>query len=367
MKLGRLHLKCRRAPTSAFPALACTRGFRSNAALEALTKASENKTQNIVLYNYPSFSAAYSALFAYLFHSHLQSPCLVLPFSAVEPLRVEDVCIDGLKTCYFLDFLGPRGFAAELSRRTMCQVIAFDHRKSVVSKITIPEDCSQNLIFHMDTERSSSTIAYEYFSAKLLEMRSNDAEIINLLSWKEQDRVEKVLKYIEDLDLRRGTLEDVKAFSIGLSECRSHLNCIINPHMYKQLLKICAKDLISKGNSQIRTRQEEAIKFLDRVFRVRLGRGFYGDCLGVRADGNPSLSDEIGKELSRRSSAAGLRPIGAVIYMQGKNLKMCLRSTDEGTDTSEVAKAYGGGGFPCSSSFIIRMDEYNEWLSVNTT
>lgn len=28
---------------------------------------------------------------------------------------------------------------------------------------------------------------------------------------------------------------------------------------------------------------------------------------GVRADGNPSLSDEIGKELSIRSSAAGLR------------------------------------------------------------
>lgn len=26
-------------------------------------------------------------------------------------------------------------------------------------------------------------------------------------------------------------------------------------------------------------------------------------------------------------------------------------------------KAYGGGGSPSSSSFIIRMDEYNQWLS----
>lgn len=33
-----------------------------------------------------------------------------------------------------------------------------------------------------------------------------------------------------------------------------------------------------------------------------------------------------------------VRPIGAVIYMQRKNLKMCLRSTDTTTDTSEVAK-----------------------------
>lgn len=87
--------------------------------------------------------------------------------------------------------------------------------------------------------------------------------------------------------------------------------------------------------------------------------------LGVRADGNSNLSDEIGKELSIKSAAAGLRPIGAVVYMQRNNLKMCLRSTDTATDTSEVAKAYGGGGSPSSSSFIIRMDEYNQWLSVH--
>ena len=30
-------------------------------------------------------------------------------------------------------------------------------------------------------------------------------------------------------------------------------------------------------------------------------------------------------------------------------------------------KAYGGGGSPSSSSFIIRMDEYNQWLSMNSS
>ncbi|GKV19705.1 hypothetical protein SLEP1_g29930 [Rubroshorea leprosula] len=44
---------------------------------------------------------------------------------------------------------------------------------------------------------------------------------------------------------------------------------------------------------------------------------------------------------------------------------MCLRSTDSITDTSEVAKAYVGGGSPSSNSFIIRMDEYNQWVSMN--
>ncbi|MFS8033555.1 hypothetical protein Hanom_Chr17g01570951 [Helianthus anomalus] len=33
-----------------------------------------------------------------------------------------------------------------------------------------------------------------------------------------------------------------------------------------------------------------------------------------------------------------LRPIRAVIYTKGKNLKICLRSTDKyGTDTSAIA------------------------------
>lgn len=82
-----LQLKCRVINAFACPTLVCTQGFRSNAALEALAKASENNVENVVLYNYPSFSGAYSALFAKLFHFHLNSPCLILPFSSVEPLR----------------------------------------------------------------------------------------------------------------------------------------------------------------------------------------------------------------------------------------------------------------------------------------
>ena len=73
--------------TSAVPPLLRLRSFRSDAALEAIAKASEDKVSNLVLYNYPSFSGAFSALFARQFHSALNLPCLILPFSSVEPLR----------------------------------------------------------------------------------------------------------------------------------------------------------------------------------------------------------------------------------------------------------------------------------------
>lgn len=57
-----------------------------------------------------------------------------------------------------------------------------------------------------------------------------------LLDPQDQERMEMVLKYIEDGDLRHWTLPDIKAFNIGLSERRSKLNCITNPFMYEQVL-----------------------------------------------------------------------------------------------------------------------------------
>lgn len=64
------------------------RSFRSDAALEAIANALEEKVPNLVLYNYPSFSGAFSALFAHLYHSHIRLPCLILPFSSVVPFRL---------------------------------------------------------------------------------------------------------------------------------------------------------------------------------------------------------------------------------------------------------------------------------------
>ncbi|KAM1759971.1 hypothetical protein ACFX12_002896 [Malus domestica] len=349
------------APAS--PPLSQSRSFRSDAALEALAKASQDKVPNLLLYNYPSFSGAFSALFAHLFHSRLNLPFLSLPFSSVEPFRVDDLRTEGLERCYLVDFLGREGFAVELAQRASCEVIAFDHRKRVLPQIPSKEDCPKNLTFHVNLEKSSSRAAYDYFSAQLAGIKYANGMDASLLEPEDRDRVEMVLKYIEDGDLRRWSLPDIKAFSIGLGEWRSKLNCVTNPYMYEQLLEINAVDVIAKGMSYISARQKAANKLLDKVLKIRLGRGFYGECLGVRADGNSELSDEIAKQLSVESAAAGLRPIGAVIFMQRRNLKMCLRSTDTATDTSEVAKAFGGGGSPSSSSFIIRMDEYNQWVS----
>lgn len=344
------------------------RSLRSDAALEAISKASEDKVPNIVLYNYPSFSGAFSSLFAHLFHTRHNLPSLSLPFSSVPSLafRVEDLCIQGLQTCYLLDFLPPNEFLFRLSHQSKCKIIGFDHRKSVLRHIPSANQCPDNIVINVNHEKSSSRAVYEYFTNKHQDMKTSNGVVPSLLESKDKDRMELILKYIEDGDLRRWSLPGIKSFHIGLSEWRSRFSCISNPYMYKQLLELSVEGLIAKGNSSLSARRNAASKLLEKVFRVRLGRGFYGECLGVRADGNSNLSDEIGMLLSVKSAAIGLRPIGAVIFMQRNNLKMCLRSSDSATDTSEVAKAYGGGGSASSSSFIIRMDEYNQWISANS-
>lgn len=62
------------------------------------------------------------------------------------------------------------GFKSAISA---IRVIGFDHRKSVLSKISPSEDSDPNLGFQVNIEKSSSTSVYEYFSAKLSETISN--------------------------------------------------------------------------------------------------------------------------------------------------------------------------------------------------
>nr|AFK42713.1 unknown [Lotus japonicus] len=176
------------------------RSLCSDAALEAISKASEDK----VLYNYPSFSGAFSALFAHLFHTRHNLPCHILPFSSVPflALRVEDLCIGGLETCYLLDFLPPKEFLFKLSHQSKCKVIGFDHRKAVLRHIPSPSECPEKVVINVNLEKSSSSVVYEYFASKLEDTKVSSGVVPSLVDSKEKGLVELMLKYIEDGDLR---------------------------------------------------------------------------------------------------------------------------------------------------------------------
>ncbi|XP_047087934.1 uncharacterized protein LOC124699721 [Lolium rigidum] len=351
------------------------RAFRSVASVEAIlsyshpfktSSSSEDQEgpAHLALYNYPTFAGAYSALAADLFHRRLGSRLLILPFSSIDPFRAEDLKAAGFRSCYLLDFIGPKKFALELSR-FIPSVVAFDHRQSTLARIPQLGRCPTNLELHIDTTKSSARAAFDYFSEKLAGTNPDSKMCENLLDQQDEERVLNVVKYIEDADLRLWEQPNSSEFHTALREERAKLNCVTNPHVFEQLVQLDVCDLLARGNSLVQNRLEAARKLIYNPFKLHLGRGLYGECLAIRADGNAILSHEIGLELSQMSSAAGLRPIGAVVFLQRGMLKVCLRTADNATNTSEVAKAYGGGGKPTSSSFALRMDEFNAWTREN--
>ncbi|TVU26716.1 hypothetical protein EJB05_29275, partial [Eragrostis curvula] len=373
-----LRRRPRLAATPSPPAPVLRRAFRSAASLEAIhshalpstsSSSSDSDDQagcaSLALYNYPTFAGAYAALAARLFHRLARRRLLVLPFSSVEPFRVEDFKAAGFQTCYLLDFVGPNKFAFELAR-FIPSVMAFDHRQSTLARIPQFGPCPSNVELHIDTTKTSARSVFDYFSKKLAETKSDAGVSDNLLEQEDQERVSNILEYIEDADLRRWQLPNTKEFQIVLRDERAKLNCVTNPHVFEQLLQLDICDLLTRGKSLAHDRLQAAAEFIHKPFKIKIGRGSYGECLAIRADGHTGLSHEIGLELSRRSAAAGLRPIGAVVFMQRGILKICLRTTDSITNTAEIAKAYGGGGKPSSSSFALTMDEFNSWTSVNS-
>ncbi|KAF8641945.1 hypothetical protein HU200_067659 [Digitaria exilis] len=271
------------------PAPAHRRAFRSEAALEAIhshslpSKAAATLSSSdaddqagpasLALYNYPTFAGAYAALAARLFHQRVRRRLLVLPFSSVEPFR-----FPSHPTCYLLDFIGPKKFAFELSK-FVPRVIAFDHRQSTLARIPKLGQCPSNVELHIDTLKSSVRSVFDYFSKKLPGSKSDSRMCENLFDQEDEERVSNVLEYIDDSDLRRWQLPNTKEFQTALRDERAKSNCVTNPHVFEQLLQLDVDDLLNRGKSLAHDRLQAAGEFIQKPFKIQLGRGMYGECL----------------------------------------------------------------------------------------
>lgn len=86
----------------------------------------------------------------------------------------------------------------------------------------------ENLELNIDTNKTSALAVRDYFLKK-----DKNASLLDI---EDGDRVEKVLRYVEDIDLRRFKLPDVGAFKIGIKEEMAKLNCVTNPYVFEQVV-----------------------------------------------------------------------------------------------------------------------------------
>ncbi|CAM6010776.1 unnamed protein product [Sphagnum balticum] len=348
----------------------------------------DRKFSAVVLYHYPCPDGAFAALAAHLYHSALRcSPPLFLPNTVYSPLRVEELVTEGVDVFYLLDFVGPKDFAVELSHKARW-VVVLDHHKTALEMLPDGGDCPPNLEIVLDMKRSGATIAYDYFTEKLQEA-TNEAASVNeqaeavqghqslfkvgghkakglVTDQKDIERVETLFRYIEDADLWRWALPDSKAFSSGLIDTHIEFSTAVNPSVFNELLALDPAAVIEIGRSSLSKQQTLIDQALQSSFQVQLGQGKFGQCLGVLADTTIELRSELGNQLAAKSLSVGLRPIGAVVYVEpalndASQYKISLRSIGPEDDTTQISEAYGGGGHCNASSFLISKKEFEQW------
>eukprot|EP00850_Spirogloea_muscicola_P002928 SM000011S19106 [mRNA] locus=s11:879278:883083:+ [translate_table: standard] len=290
---------------------------------------------------------------------------------AASQARVDDLGdLKSLEVVYLLDFAGPPGFAHDLAAKAR-SVVVLDHHKTSAASLLEPGACPSNLSPIFDFGRSGATIALDYFTKRLrVEGLGSD-----LVAEKDIERLRRLFACIEDADLWSWQLTGSKAFTSGLNDLQLEYDANKNPEIFNQLQALVPEDVIAIGKKIMLPRQKQIDGALGASFTINLGQGTFGSCLvhisfAVRVDDALSrLRSAIGHELAEKSKKAGLRGIGAVVYVvphlqDSSMLKVSLRSLDEiEENTTPISEAYGGGGHRAASSFMIATDAFDCWIA----
>ncbi len=127
----------------------------------------------------------------------------------------------------------------------------------------------------------------------------------------------------------------------------------------------------SQGRDVLAEQERLVSLIVSASFEMQLGGAAgaakgWGMCLAVHADRAPELRSHIGNALAAKSRDAGLRPIGAVLYVEPamgdpSKVKVSLRSIGD-EDTTVMSAFFGGGGHKNASSFIISRQSLDDWL-----
>lgn len=261
--------------------------------------------------------------------------------------------LQGDETVYLLDYSGPPGFAAEISK--LCKrCVVLDHHKTAAAELCTPSTpLPPNLEVTFDMDRSGATIALDYFKPQQL----TDDQLL-------------FFKYIEDSDLWRWALPGSREFYAGLLSLQLEYDCRANPQIFDQLLALTPAEVISRGRIEMDRQQRCINDAIATAFVVNLGGGKgsakgWGQALAVNV--TPAVArirSELGNALADEASRRGLQPVGLVVYrepeMDDNDVKVSVRSVGD-FDTTAVSQAHGGGGHKNASSFLIDNKQFESW------
>ncbi|ESQ30083.1 hypothetical protein EUTSA_v10011996mg [Eutrema salsugineum] len=302
-----------------------------------------------VLYHYPCHDGVFAALAAHLYFSANSIPSLFFPNTVYSPITTSQLPLQEISHLFLLDFTGPPGFVHQVSPK-VDSVVILDHHKTAIESLGDVSLTCKNVTKVLDIGRSGATIAFDYFTQKLMEESRGNCREMN-----DFKRMRRVFEYIEDADIWKWKLSESKAFNSGILDLGIEYDFNQNHSLFQQLLSLDHDSVINRGKESLSRKLKLIHQALELVWR----------CLAVNADEIAELRSELGNQLAEKSKNLKFRGIGAVVYRvpelgDENKLKISLRSVAE-EDTTPVSQKFGGGGHKNASSFLLSSMEFEKW------
>lgn len=237
---------------------------------------------------------------------------------------------------YLLDFSYPYAAMeriATLARRT----VVLDHHKTAREALDGLHQPESGIDVWFDLDKSGGRLAWEWFW--VMSFRDMTVEQRPFPAPVRQDRAPWLVDYTEDRDLWRHALPDSEAINAAL---RSYP---LDFALWDDFAFVDPANFVREGKA-IRRRERQIVD--DHVRHARYRDFSCGDhrFQHIPVVNATVLFSEIAGELAKG------QPFGACYFDRhdGKR-QWSLRSTPEGVDVSEVAKAHGGGGHRNAAGF----------------
>lgn len=113
--------------------------------------------------------------------------------------------LDGVETVYIVDFSYPASDLINLAKH-VGRVVVLDHHKTAEAELGRIGDSFPQIEVHFDMNRSGAGITFDYFDERCHHMPG-------LVTSEERDKMQAVVKYVQDRDLWRWALEDSREVS----------------------------------------------------------------------------------------------------------------------------------------------------------
>lgn len=270
---------------------------------------------------------------AWLFHS-------VWPEGEYIPVQYgqepPEVANDKTRPLFILDFSYSRDVMFRLGAMHQAGMVVLDHHKTAQAILDgldlelLSNNCGGcEIVFDMN--KSGARLAWEYlfdhhYSELKTSVGSFEIESCECAPW--------LVDYTEDRDLWRWALPMSREITTGL---RSYP---LNFDAWDLLYEKGPLSLIDAGTAIMRSEAAIIAQHVRHAREIELGGH---KILAVNA--TTLFSDIAGK-------LAEGRPFGAAYFDRGDGKRQwSLRSTDDGVDVSEIAKANGGGGHRNAAGF----------------